>query len=292
MKRLSEYKFGLACLILLLSGNIVFCQNDQRGDLNLTLNYFSENNKIPYLVARAKTKVNRKFRPVGGIVLQIYLGPDSAQNLIRAVATDDQGEGSTVIPVSLGSHWGSGPKHSFTAVFAGNGKFNPVKADVAVTRAKIELDTTSDKKIIVTLYEKEDTGWAPVKGVDVGITIKRMNAYLNVNETATFTTDSSGRASADFKRDSIPGDANGNIILAAIVDDNDQFGTLKVEKTVSWGARFVPLDNFDKRSLFATRNKAPIWLLFLAYGIVISVWTVLILLVRNILKIRKLGLSA
>jgi len=132
----------------------------------------------------------------------------------------------------------------------------------------------------------------PVKGVDVIIAVKRMDAYLNVNETATFSTDSTGHASADFKRDSIPGDANGNIVIVAKVDDNDQFGNLLIEKTVPWGAKFIPVNDFGKRTLFATSGRAPVWLILIAASIVIGVWGVLILLVVNLFRIRKLGLEA
>ncbi len=121
------------------------------------------------------------------------------------------------------------------------------------------------------------------------IAVKRLGGNLLVNETPTFTTDSTGQASADFKRDSIPGDSKGNIILVAAVEDNEQFGNLSVEKTVPWGSKFQYVSTFDKRSLFATRDKAPVWLEFIAYSIIVAVWGILIYLVMNVLKIKKLG---
>ena len=141
--------------------------------------------------------------------------------------------------------------------------------------------------------EMKDTAWTPVKGVDVVIAVKRMGGDLNVNETPTFSTDSTGKVSADFKRDSIPGDLKGNIILVAKVIDNDQYGNLSIQKTVSWGSKFVAKnEDFNARTLFSTRAKAPIWLIFISSGIIIAVWTVLILLVVNIFKIKKLGQEA
>jgi hypothetical protein len=129
----------------------------------------------------------------------------------------------------------------------------------------------------------------PVKGVDVKIGVRRLGGDLPVNETPTFTTDSAGQATADFKRDNIPGDSKGNIILVAKVEDNDQFGNLSLQKTVPWGTRFKYISAFDKRTLFATRDKAPIWLIFMSGGVILAVWITLILLVINIFKIKKIG---
>jgi len=81
-------------------------------------------------------------------------------------------------------------------------------------------------------------------------------------------------------------------VIVAKVDDNDQFGNLLIEKTVPWGAKFIPVNDFGKRTLFATSGRAPIWLILIAAAIVIGVWGVLILLVVNLFRIRKWGLEA
>ena len=214
---------------------------------------------------------------------------DSTGNLIGSIVTNDQGEASTYIPPTLKAKWGKLVKHTFVASFDGNKKFDAGTGDLTVGKAKIVMDVTADKKITATVFEMKDTAWTPVKGVDVKIGVRREGADLPVNETPTFTTDSTGQASADFKRDSIPGDAKGNIILVAKVEDNDQFGNLSIEKSVPWGSKFTWVSTFDQRSLFATRDKAPIWLELIAYSIMFAVWGILVYLVMNILKIKKLA---
>jgi hypothetical protein len=292
MKLLNKKSSGLLFIAFFFAGCAAFAQDSGKGNLNITLSYFTENNKLPYISVKVKTKTNGKFKMVSDIPLKLYLNNDSAPNLIKAIVTNEKGEAAAVIPPSLKHQWISSVKHSFIATFDGDKKYESAKADLSVGRAKILIDTTSDKKIIASVFELKDTSWVPVKAVDVTIAIKRLDAYLNVNETATFATDSTGQASADFKRDNIPGDANGNIVIVAKVDDNDQYGNLLIEKTVPWGAKFIPVNNFNKRTLFATSGKSPIWLLLIAGSIVISVWGVLIMLVINLIKIKKLGIEA
>jgi len=119
--------------------------------------------------------------------------------------------------------------------------------------------------------------------------IKRLGGNLTVGDEPTYTTDSSGTVAAEFKRDSIPGDANGDIVLIANVEDNDNYGNLSVEKTAKWGAPLTYDSTFNDRSLFGTRDKAPIWLLLMAYLIIGIVWGTLAYLVFQIFKIKKLG---
>ncbi len=276
-------------IIFILSSYNALSQDAQKGDLNISLSYFISNNKIPYVLAKVKTKIDGKFQMVSGINLNLFLDKDSAGTLIAKVVTNGKGEATAIIPPSLKNEWSSSIKHTFLATFAGDKKYESSKADLTVGKAKILIDTTSDRKITATVFEMKDTSWTPVKGVELKIAIRRLDADLSVNETATFTTDSLGQTSADFKRDSIPGDAKGNITLVAKIEDNDQYGNLSIEQSVPWGAKFVGENNFNKRTLFATRDKSPIWLLLMAYSIVITVWGILFSLVDTIFKIKKLG---
>jgi len=290
MKPLHKKLLGLLFTLLLFSGYSAVGQNAKKSSLSISVGFYSQNNLVPYIKATVKTKVGGRFKTMAGIPLALYINnADEADNLIANVVTNDKGEAAATIPVSLRAKWGAGPSHTFVATFKGSKEYEANSGDVTVGRAKIDIDTTSDRKIFATVYAMADSGWKPVKGVDVIVAIKRLDANLNVNETASFSTDSTGTASADFKRDSILGDANGNITLVARVEDNDQFGNLYIEKTVPWGAKFIPVNTFDRRTLFATRDKAPVWLILMATSIIVAVWGILIGLVANLLKIKKLG---
>ncbi|HZY38281.1 MAG TPA: hypothetical protein VFE53_16605 [Mucilaginibacter sp.] len=293
MKPLNKILAGSLFLVLLLQAYNGFSQGADKGSLSITVSYYVANNKIPSLGVKVKTKVKGKFQNVGGIALGLFLDKDTATNLVGKVVTDEHGEAYTNIPPSLKKQWNASVKHTFIAAFRGNTKYDSTSGDFTANRAKILIDTVSGRSVVATVFEMKDSTWKPVKGVDVVIAVKRMGGDLNVNETPTFSTDSTGKASADFKRDTIPGDLKGNIILVAKVLDNDQYGNLSIEKTVPWGAKFVAKnEDFNARTLFATRAKAPIWLIFMATGITFAVWIVLVLLVLNIFKIKKLSQEA
>ena len=87
----------------------------------------------------------------------------------------------------------------------------------------------------------------------------------------------------------MPGDEKGNIILVASVEENDSYGNLAVEKQVPWGKVAATSKHFWHRTLWSTGNRAPLWLLAMASGIIIGIWGTIIYLVWQILKIRKMG---
>ena len=113
---------------------------------------------------------------------------------------------------------------------------------------------------------------------------------MKIGEEETYATDSLGTASGEFKLIKLPAaDSKNNIVLVAKTEDNEQYGNLSFEKTVPWG-QFVNVEsNFDKRSLWGTRDKAPYWLLLIAGSIMAGVWGVIIYLIVQIRRIKKIG---
>lgn len=290
MKLLNKMLFLALFLIFIFQGRNSFSQGTAKADLSIAINYYVDNNTLPYLLVTVKSKVNGKFQPVSNITLKLCLDKDSSGTFINKVTTNNEGIATSDIPSTVKEEWAKTSKHTFLAIFDGNSAYTSAKADLTVARARLLIDTNG-RTITASVLELKDTLWVPVKGVDLVLAVRRMDGDLLINETPTFTTDSTGKASGEFKRDSIPGDARGNIILVAKVIDNDTYGNLVVEKTVPWGSKFVYVSTFNKKTLFATRDKAPIWLLFIAYSIVIAVWGILVYLVFNIFKIKKLGQS-
>jgi hypothetical protein len=170
---------------------------------------------------------------------------------------------------------------------------NEITASIEITKAKIEIDTANAdgvRSISVKVIYQDNNNWLPAKDVEMKAGISRNASILSAGDDATYTTDSTGAVSAELKKDSLPGDEKGNIVLAAKVEDNDLYGNLFIEKSAPWGVSFTAEKNFfDQRTLWTTRFRTPFWLLFMAYAIVIGVWGTIIYLVIQIVKINKLG---
>ena len=286
---MKEFKLtALTIVLTLLVTGISFAQVE-KNKLILGLGYFNDNNQLQYLKTTAKAKINGKFTPVGGVHVKFYINSESPEHLLGSAKTDANGQAALMIPPGAKDEWNKSPKQSFLAIADSTDLYKAVSTSIDLTKARIKLDTAEDKKINATLVEQQGSNWAPVKGVDMKIAVKRLGGDLNVTETPTVTTDSLGVASADFKLLNLPGDLKGNLVLVASVEDNDIYGNLSTERTVPWGTPTDYVSDYDKRSLFARAGRAPFWLIWMASGITLSVWLVLFYLFLQIRKLKKLG---
>ena len=292
MKAISIIKYRwqfIAALFMFTSG--LRAQDSTGGDMNISLRYFSYNNKIPYVLVNTKTKVEGKWQPVKNIGVSVFLDSITPLNLVGKVNTDENGNAQLIVPAALKPVWDASPGHKFLAESDQNKQFAAATSDIEIIKAKITVDTTivdNAKSITVKVLESKGDNWVPVKDVEVKIGIQRMSSVLPVGKEATYTTDSTGEVTAEFKRDSLPAD-KGLLTLVVNVEDNDKYGNLILEQSLPWGVNLQKADDWNKRTLFSTRFKTPIWLLFMAYSIMATVWGVLIYLFIQIARIRKLG---
>jgi len=293
--KLPKNKPGLILVILLSAGIICYAQDstkNEKKELQLNVSYYQPQNNVPYLLVTTKTKVERKLIGVKNLKVNVYLNSASDSNLIQSYQSNETGEQRIYIPPTFKEAWNATSSFTFIASAAATKEFDETKGEAQVTKAKIEIDTSitdETKNVIVNVKALQNGEWVPAKGVELKIAVKRSLGNLPIGDEETYTTDSTGSVTAEFKRDSLLGDSKGNFILIARTEDNENFGNLFVEKIVNWGVSPPIDDSFNHRSLWATRLKTPIWLLILAYSIIAGVWGTLIYLVRQLLKIKKMG---
>jgi hypothetical protein len=293
MKLNNHHKLFIILLFLFGTAmNKINAQDSAASTTVLSIRYFLPENKVPYIEVSTKKKVGRKFEPVKGIPVSIYFNEVSATNLLGKLITAINGEARVALPPSFKAAWDLLNEIKFLAVSDSSAGVASLSGDVTIKKAILVIDTTTTDGVrTVTAQLKEKTGndWVAVKDIEMKLGIKRMLGNLTVGDAETYTSDSTGIASAEFKRDSIAGDEKGNLILVGRVEDNDTYGNLVVEKSVPWGKAEKADTHFWHRTLWSTGDRAPIWLLCIALSIIIGVWGVIIYLIRQIIKIKKMG---
>ncbi len=279
---------ALTSLFILLSTGISLAQVE-KNKLILGLNYSNSNNQVQYLNANTKAKINGKFNQVSGIPISFYIGSENQANLLGRATTDNHGKATLPIPATARDAWNKSSSQTFLVVSDSSQLYSAVTTSIDLTKARIKLDTAEDKKIVATLIEQKGSKWVPVKGVDMKIAVRRLGGNLDVSESPSYTTDSLGFVNADFKLLNLPGDPAGNLVLVASVEDNDVYGNLTTEKIVPWGTPTTYTSDYNNRSLFARAGRPPLWLLWMASCITLSVWAVIFYLFFQIRKLKKLG---
>jgi hypothetical protein len=283
----------LLMLCLMLTCLHISAQDSTKGSPAVLVSYNLENNRIPYLLVRTVLKKGKKSQPLPGQVVKLFIDSAIPENLVSKIYTDNRGKGKSILSSSLKEKWNSSPKHSFIAVLEATSAEEEVSAAVEITKAKIELDTAEDHAISVKVKYLQEGEWIPAADVEIKVGVERLASFLTAGEEETYTTDSTGAVTVQFNKDSIPGDQLGNIILAARVTDNDQFGNLLIEKTVKWGTPSIVNHNFFRqRTLWSTRFRTPIWLLCMASGIIAIVWVTILYLVWQLVRIKREAIPA
>jgi hypothetical protein len=285
-----NYKIVTLLLLFTSAPCLLMAQSVEKNSLSLNLKYYNDNNITHHLLVQAKSKINGKFQFIPNIPVTFYINSDvTKENLLGKGVTNEKGEAILEIPPAAKTSWVKSTNQNFVVISNTTKQYEESRGDLAITKAKLKLDTLEGKIITGKLVAFVDDQWKPIAGVDVMVGINRLGGFLNVSETQSYTTDStSGDFSAEFKRDSIPGDQKGDIVLVATVVDNDIYGNLSTEMTVPWGKKMIYTTNYDHRSLFARRGHSPIWLEVLAYTIVVAVWLVIIYLLVQIKRLKKL----
>jgi hypothetical protein len=266
---------------------------EEKPTLLLSLHYFEANNSVQWLQVQGRIKANNQLQPLNGAVIQLYLDSLSPGFLITKLRTDEKGEGRSVLPPSMKNQWNASSEHKFIAVAEATTREGETTTELQINKARILLDTINEsgaRSVTVQVQGWEKGGWFPQKGVEVKIGVERLGGALKISDDESFTTDSLGMAKGEFKLDSLPAqDAGGNVVLVAKVEDNERFGNLSLNRTVPWGKYYKRENHFGERSLWAARFRTPVWLLLMAYSIMATVWSVVIYLLYQIFRLRKLG---
>jgi hypothetical protein len=279
------------CLALFLAISSILAQEvEEKGTLSLGLAYHRSNEELPILKATTRTRIDKRWRPVKGVYVNFFLGEESEEGFLGRMRSDEDGIAKIEIPGKFKDRLLADAQYTFLTTVTGDENFEDASEMLDIYKAKIEvtyLEDGDDKSITGRLLALDDSSWVEVPEVEIKFVVDRYFQDLSITDDY-LETDEFGEASAEFQLN-IPGDENGNIRVGAKIEDHELYGSLTFTEAKKWGTPTVPDESFNKRSLWATRDKTPIWLLGLANAIILSVWAVIFYLIFQLIKIRRLG---
>lgn len=288
----ATYLSGIRVILLLLAVWRLQAQEEkEKAPIRIILAYYQSDEALPLIKVTASTKKNQKFVPVAGAEVNLFFNEETAEGFMGRVTTNDRGTASMTLPVKFKTSWDSMIFFKFIGTVTGNKQFEDEAAEIEITKARIELSLTEEdsiRTIKAALHAYTDSGLVSVPETDLLLVVSRLLSDIGAGEEEFYTTDENGEVSAPFIF-KFPGDETGNIRIGAKIEDHELYGNLKTTQNIQWGSPLLADNSFAKRSLWATRDKTPIWLLIFPNLLIIGVWGTIIYLINIILKIRKLG---
>ena len=153
---------------------------------------------------------------------------------------------------------------------------------------KLELSTGDEIKSITAFVHGTDSANLTFQEVEVSFYIKREFGLMRIGESYNLTG-ADGKVKMVFP-EKIIGDAEGNVILLARVENSFIYNDAETEVVRKWGDPLVTEDEkFNQRALWGSRDKSPVWLLLVANGIIAGIWGVILYVIYNLFRIKKAG---
>lgn len=293
MMQIKYFSVLIASLLCLGAFSVPAQEKIEKGVLRIGLTYHQLNNEMPVLKVSAKTKKEKKFESVEGVEINLFFDQETSQGFMGSVKTNSHGAGSLSLPVRFKTMWDSLSQFTFIATVTNNDQFEDQSTEIEITKAKIELtldEADSVRTIKARVLAFQDTGWVALPETEIKLVVRRLLSDLSATAEESFTTDENGEVVAEFNS-SIPGDAEGIIMLGAKIEEHELYGNLVSAKSITWGTPVKPDNSFSKRTLWATRDKTPLWLLIFPNLIIVTVWGIIFYLFYQIGRIVKLGKS-
>ena len=125
----------------------------------------------------------------------------------------------------------------------------------------------------------------PVAGPEVHLYVKRMYSLLVIGKPTA--TDSTGIASFDFPND-LPGDKNGVLTVIAKIEKDEKYGSVETSSDIKWGAALKnDIFPWSDRSLSASRERAPMFLVVASILIILVIWGTICYVIFQLFRIKR-----
>jgi hypothetical protein len=230
-----------------------------------------------------KAKINGASMKLRLLKVSFFQVTDSAEQNLGFLITNGQGKALMNVKADALKPSPDGKLH-FKAVFAGNKQMEPAEGEVTVSRARLSITPVKEDSVLkvnVKLVDVSTGAEKPVPETALGIYVKRWFKPQKIGEG---TTDANGEASVEVPAN-LPGDANGNIVLLAKIDENETYGNLETGVQQKWGTPVSDKLNELPRALWSSHP--PYWMMITFIILVSTVWGHYLAIIIQLFRLRK-----
>ena len=277
---------GILIISMVLIANRSSAQDDKISP-RVDLSFHQQDQSPQFVLINLRKRIERRYFPLSGVPVSVSLISGSNEFDLGTVTSNENGLAKAFFSDELRMSWDSLMEAEITASMVESDSIEAAEESLSVIHARINISGDEEKLLLATVEQMTENGWEAVPDVELKFFVKRYFGRLPIGEDF-YNTDESGRAELEFES-TLPGDAEGNIQLGAIIEDNEEFGTISALTQQKWGVPLID-DNreFESRTLWATRDKTPYWLLIFPNLIILGVWGIIGYLVFQLIKIKKL----
>lgn len=289
MKTQIKYRFVLLAFIGMFSINMAFqglyAQEVKKNRVRLKLDYIKVMEGDAYLDIKASAKIEKKNVAVSNVTIKVFNEVNDEEIQLGEVITNMNGESRFIIKNFKSLIPDSTQVYTLGISFKGNDLFKRASKSVSFRDAEITARIiTKDSTNFVTATLKDISLDSLLVDHSLDVQVQRLFSPLKIGEEFN-NTDENGTILVPVE-DDIPG-VDGVLTLEVVLNDSDDYGTVKALINAPIGVPIVEESTFDQRTLWSPRNKTPIFILVFANLLIFGIWGMLIYLMYNLFKISK-----
>ena len=275
----------LSVFVFASSFQTLNAQSAKKNKVRLKAQYIKIVGGESFIDIIATSKINKQNVKVSGIDLFVFNELEDENVELGKVTTNMKGENRFVIKNINSIQSDSSKVYNLLISFKGNDSFKKAKKRISFKDADITAKMVvkdSVNYISATLIDPNTN--SPIIEQDLTIQVQRLFGPLILGEEFN-TTDDDGAIFVPIE-EGIPG-VDGNLILEVVLNDSDDYGTVKALVNAPIGTLIVDESTFDDRTMWSPRNKTPIFLLIFPNLLIIGIWGLIVYLIINLFKISK-----
>lgn len=289
MKNILKFRFiVLAFLGMFLysaSFSSLYGQDAKKNKLRIKADYFKIVDSISYLDIATTSRIDKKNVDVSNIELTIFNELEDKKIKLGSVTTNMHGKSRFVLENFNEIKLDSTNIYNIAISFKGNDSFKKATKRISFKDAEIKanfISKDSTNYITATLIDKSIDSL--VIGESLGVHVQRLFRSLPIGEEFNYT-DENGTILVPIE-EGIPG-VDGILIIEVVLNDSDEFGTVKALVKAPVGIPIVDESTFDQRKMWSPRNKTPLFLLIFPNLLILGMWGIIVYLFINLFRIGK-----
>jgi hypothetical protein len=219
-----------------------------------------------------------------GIVFEITSGNDI--NKFGEATTDEEGNAILKTCIKKGLLADKEGKSVFTAKFPGRGNYLSASESITVKQAKLTVNFSkvdSLRYVLITAKQVEGNGTIhPIGKLSVNLYVPRLFTPLKIGE---LTLEEDGTGKLEYPGN-IVGDSLGNIVIIAKIEENDLYGNVQGQSSITWGVpKQYYLAEMPTRELWTPI--APLWMIVTLITMLTGVWAHYFYAIIQLVLIRR-----
>ena len=284
MKTLSIYKSTVLLVLGLFLLTPGFAQ--KKNKVRIKANFIHVIDQQAYVEIQGNSRIDRKNVQVPNLTYTVYDDSHEDRTELGTTTSDENGKAKFVIPNFNTMEPDSTGLYTIHIAFGGNDEFSKAKKSVSFKKAIINANIFEKDSInFIGAQLLDGLTQEPIADQILVVQVQRLFSPLKIGKEFN-TTDESG----NIKDVKIPGDLpgiDGILNIEVALKDSDDFGTVKRVVSAPVGTVVEVENTFDERTLWATRDKTPLFMLIFTNLLLLGIAGLFIYLTRNLIKISK-----